>query len=532
MRKLFFITILFLFNTSLVKAEVFYSPYSDYSEYSEQIISASDTVSVKKERRYKWYKESKILGEYHPINSIVENYPEIDENDFYEMEFSDWSTANPGFNFYRVIESRKVFEYKDPLPIKYIHFYDLKGGNGYLNISELEIFNNDEKINYTVLNMDNDFKNKINDGNYYDDNNRIINNSKIAINLNGEYNIKNLKIKIYLYDETTEQKDIKAKFTYDQNFNSYALASLYLIHLFTHNNVSEIEPFIYKYEDCRIFKALYGEASYSVNYPEEKEGRIIKSVTQYRYKDTLFRYYRIDRDYLVDYYKDNPNDYIKDSSKYKDYYCYKKRDKIVISDDLTFTDYDRKLKDLILKTTNDDIKIESNFNIKKNGQYKVKIILPFMVITKTVKVDILENTINEVNDKLLQIEKEEKKIQEQLEKKSEELIDLKKELKNLENGDADLNTINEYKDKILILDEHIKYLINKINQLDQERIKYNKKLKELLNKKQEKNIVNKKENNKENYILVEKLKNWLWLIIVILFSLLLFKIIRTKKLSY
>ena len=200
---------------------------------------------------------------------------------------------------------------------------------------------------------------------------------------------------------------------------------------------------------------------------------------------------------------------------------------MVIDDYLVFTDYNKKLEDLILETTVNDIKIDTNFNINKNGKYHVKFILPFMSIEKVVTVDILQNEINEINDKLLETKKQLKEKKDLLNSYKEQLTKLKQELeKSKENKEEE--KIKEYEAKILVLEQHIEYLIEKINQLDQKRIEYNNKLKCLLEKQKEEKIV--KENKKTNYF--SNLKLWLWLIILIILLILLIKIIKMKKLSY
>ena len=56
-----FILVLFLgIGSVYAKEEVYYSPYSDYSPWQQKSVTASDTVLVQKERRYRFYYEEKI----------------------------------------------------------------------------------------------------------------------------------------------------------------------------------------------------------------------------------------------------------------------------------------------------------------------------------------------------------------------------------------------------------------------------------------------------------------------------------------
>ena len=497
-----------------IKAETFYSEYSAYSPFTEEMISPSDTTKIKTERRYRWYKEEKILGDYHPIASSIPNYPEIDLDDFYETSFSDWREEIPEFKTGRVVETRDIYAYKDRILSRYAH---LKGNyTGNLSFNELEFYYNDEKIDYEILN-ENDFGRRLHDGNYNDNFNTALS-SNLVIDLKNYYSPKYLIIKAYFYNSVDEKNRIEIKFTSESRFYSdcYGLLS------------TDVNPvkfnqglWTYSYPNYLIEKAKYTDTMYSLTMPESREDRIIDLVKQYRYKDTLYRYFQINRKYLDGYYKDNPGDYIKDEDKYRDYYSYKTRDKVVISDNLEFKDYHRSLNDLILDTTTNDITIKSKFNIYKNGTYKVEFILPFKTIVKNVKVNILQNSINEVNDKLLLVSNQSKKAKVDLSNSKDKLEKLKAKLKKLENEDADMEIINKYKKEISDLENHIDSLIVKIDKLEKKKKSYNDKLDSLIKQKQ-----------KNNYNFINSFYSFIWLIIIVVLGLISYFVIKMKKMSY
>lgn len=520
MKKLLIVWLFFLGGLIPVKADTFYSPYSDYSEYSEEKIATTDIIDVKTERRYKWYQDNKILGGYYPISSTIIDYPEVDTSDFCEGKFSDWSINNPVFKNYRVIETREVYEYKDLLKAKYLHLYNVRGGN--LSIGEIEIFNQQQKIDYDIVNDDTDFSKRLHDGKYDDFTNTSISN-KISIYLKGEYDPKNIVIKIYLYDTTEQTKYVNAKFTNEADYNSYSLANLSMLHWFNCSYTSTYQIQTYEGKDYAYKPARYSDPKYSEEKPDEIEGRKMGLVTQYRYKDTLFRYYRIDRIYYDGYSKDNPGNYQKDGHKYKDFYSYRTRDKVVIDDNLVFDNYNRTLNDLILETTTNDIRFISQFNIYKNGEYQVKIVLPFQTITKLVKVDILDNKINEINNLLLGTEKKLKEKRQELKKTKKEVADLKETLESLKDKQVKIELIQEYEQKVVIMEQKVNDLINRINQLDQTKNNYNEQLETLLEQKKKQNV---------NYSFINYMKYWLWLIILILIIIITYKIIKMKKMSY
>lgn len=514
MKRFLLIIILFLSFIN-VEAKTYYSPYTDYSDFQEEKIEESDIVSVKKERRYKFYQINKVIGKYLPLGKTSRLYPEIDETDFYQTEFSNWLPHKPAYEINRVIETKKGYSYRDLIKTKYLQFYDLQGGNG-LVISELEIFNKDNKIDYQVIDQNQDFINRLKDGNYYDNSNLIANGSKIIIDLQGEYELDDLTVKIYLYDETDTQKNIKIYYTGSEKFANDIVASLSYIHCFTYSDVNEIEPFIYTSKDLYKYSSKYTSKIYSLEYPLEKEGRKITKETLYRYNDIVYRHYRNDKTYLDGYYLKSDG-FIKDTSQFKDFYSYRIRDKVVLDDNLIFKDKKRTIKDLVLETTTDDIKIESDFDINKNGKYQIKFILPFKSITKTATVDILKNNLNELNSKLNSVEEELKENKDEYNKKVDEIKKLQDVIKNLKDNDVDDEKLNKYRKQLKDLKNDVDGIVTKINNLEKKKKGYNNELKKIVN------------NNKIDTNLI---KNILWLIILLLVILIGCYLIRMKKMSY
>ena len=510
MKKIFFIWLIFLSFITLVKAETIYSDYSKCSGFTDEKVDESDTVKVLTERRYKYYSEEKILGDYYKAATIVKEFPQMDLDDYYETEFSNWSNINPGFSYGRIIETRKVYEIKDRVMAHYLQLYNVTGGN--LSVKELEIYYKDKKIDYRVIN-ENDFGLRLHDNNYSDTTNNNIP-SLTTINLKNDYNPEDITIKAYLYDNTENTKYFYAKFTSDEDVNSYTYAILTMMHWFNNSVSSNNEPFIYTTKDY-AYKSPKYVISYSENEPISKDNRTFSLIEQYRYKDTLYRYYLIENKYLEGYYKDNPGNYLKDEKQYKDYYCFKTRDKVVLNSNLEITNYNQGLDDLIISSTTDNINIDGEFNINKNGNYKVNVILPFKTITKTIKVNILQNEINETNEKLLVIEKKLKESKELLNTKKADLKNLKEKLNQSELSKSD---IKKYHKQIKTLETDVDGLLKKIDTLESKKEKYNEQMNNLLKEK--------------NYSILDNLKWWLWLVIIVLAIIITIMVLRLRKMSY
>ena len=153
---------------------------------------------------------------------------------------------------------------------------------------------------------------------------------------------------------------------------------------------------------------------------------------------------------------------------YQDYYRYRKRDKVVFKDELVITDYNTSLSDFIISTTTNDIKIESDLNIKQNGIYDVKYIFPFETITKKVEVNILDNVTSdryeEFNKEIMKLKEENQELLKVLEQKEQVIKELE------ENNKKYMNEIKlflqEYQKKIELMDNIIEIQDNKLNEIN------------------------------------------------------------------
>ncbi|MEG2311110.1 MAG: hypothetical protein RSB72_00210 [Bacilli bacterium] len=531
MKKLFFVLVLFFSGYYLVDAKTFYSDFSDYSEFSEGFVKESDTVKVISERRYKWYSKNKVLGGYYPILTTVPGFDLVLNSDSYETEFSNWSNDYPGFKFYRTIETRDGYSYKDQRKTRYIRFHDLRGSKGFLYISELAVVIDGVYVNYDVFYGGNDLDTKkINDLNYDDRTNGVKNGDGFMIDLKQYVNASDIVLKLYLYDEGISAKNINAYFTHDRSFISDRLAELNIINYFTSKADDKISPIIYTGKDY-IYRSFYDESIFTMEYPMEMPGRVINKVSQYRYKDTLFRYYRLDSLYELGYFKENPGNFIRDDSQFKDFYSYKKRDKFVLSKDLLITSYDQNLRDFIVSTTVPTVKIDSDLNIHKNGFYVVDYILPFKTVSTVVCVNILQNDINELHDKLRDVNELLVAKKMELAKIKIDATDLKSDfnavLKN--NPNISLEIIKNYEDKISALKNNINSLIEDIDGLNRNRHSYVKKLKSFKKIKDEKVL---KINTSNTTFHQGYLRTWLLIIFIILICLFGLRYIFSKKMSH
>lgn len=472
MKKIFSFFIIFFCLISRVGADtVYYLPYSDFSSWSTTYIEEDENTIVETERRYKWYRDIPILGDYYIEGDNDPNYPLIDYSDYIDTPYSEWSLTKPNNLSNRLINERTIYEYQDMKEVRYIHLSDFQGSYGSLRISEIEVYAGNSKVsyNYYCNGCSPDFNVYIANGKTIENMSNINNGGYLRIDLNNYYPLDSLEIKLYLFDVTTNPKRVNIKVTREEDFYSRSYAETTYLSWFAYNYLSEIVPFTFSYSNMSITNPEWYEKKQTYNYISATPTRLVNNIKEYQYKDRLYRYYKLIRDYTEEYSKEAISDYLnKDDSMYQDYYRYRKRDKVVFKDELVITDYNTSLSDFIISTTTNDIKIESDLNIKQNGIYDVKYIFPFETITKKVEVNILDNVTSdryeEFNKEIMKLKEENQELLKVLEQKEQVIKELE------ENNKKYMNEIKlflqEYQKKIELMDNIIEIQDNKLNEIN------------------------------------------------------------------
>lgn len=260
----------------------------------------------------KYYKETKVFTNYTIEGENPKEYPFKSNEQIikkYETEIKPEEKPN------RIIQEETYNNYN---PIKKINRivtrYDMVG-----LVYELEIYEKDQKLDYTLSsNNDSQYKH-INDNqlNLYDK----INLNFIDINLSHEVDPLDITIKIYLrrYFNTLDIYTYLFPKEYTKKFNVIEIKKEYdyinSIKKITFEDDYEVRPYEIKItqEDIKTYK--YSDEI--ITTQEELETPLynkLPSTTKYKYQDTLFKYYKIEKEYQEGYHK-TLDGYIKDETK-------------------------------------------------------------------------------------------------------------------------------------------------------------------------------------------------------------------------
>jgi hypothetical protein len=467
LKKIVFFFLFFFLCASHVIAdnEIYYSKYFPSTAWSESEIFESDTKLVETERRHMWYQEENILGDYYIEGANDNEYPLIDYNDYIETDYSDWNLTRPEDKPNRIINDRYFFEYQDMKEIRYIHISDIQGSYGALRISEIEIFAGNNKVNYNFYcqGCNSNFSNYINNGITIENMSNINNGGYLRIDLNNYYPLDSVKIKLYLFDVGTETKKYTIKMTRDMYSSSPVYTSLNISKNFSYNYLNEIVPFTYSAFDMNVISPEWYDKKITFNHVDSNITRFVLEKQEFQYKDFLYRYYKTEKIYCENYYKEQPVECnIKDENQFKDYYRYQQRDKVVIQSDLIIKDKNINLEDFIIDCTT-DFEIHSDIDINNNGIYEIKFILPFDTIIKQVTVDIPENNIIDYTKEISSLVEEIKIKDNKIMKLKEENKDLKVIVKELDISKIN-NNLKKINDLMLMYDNEIKSLYNQLQE--------------------------------------------------------------------
>lgn len=366
MKKKFLFLFLLLIGTK-VNASTYYSEYSEYSDYLPDLIESSDLIHVEETKLYQLYKEN-ITYEYLD-DSIFEktgNEREIQ---------TDW--VNDISEVDQTKEVETCYSYGFALAKQYSNII-------FINTSDRKI-----KINYLKL-YDMRYDSEIS---YMKD--IILNeNDKFVLDLDESVNLSLMKLEIDIVGYDNINKNIKTDIYVSNDIpifdNGDYITSIVGDTKKAHLGISDFS--IYKIYDRPI---LYGAECTEILPSNIKEYEKL-----YRNNYKIYEYKIIDKIYADKYSANDTDGLYVDLSRYKNYYRFKKRDKVSISDNLIIDSKDKKLVDFIeYSSINlEDIKITSDVNYNNNGKYQINFILPFKTVSKDVTVNIESNYINLIND--------------------------------------------------------------------------------------------------------------------------------------
>lgn len=424
---LFLLIILYGFQ---IKAKTYYSNYSNFMMVEDKI-EETDLVKLKIEEKYLVYKEE-TLEEFYPSYMKIDDMTKTSEE---KIITSDWLDSKPEILPDRKIIEKELYEYQDMKKIRYIKLTDLINSSSTFDISEIKIYKKGERVNYDALSDIKDIS-KIKDdliNNFISFNK----NDEILIDLKEDIDITDLNVMYHIHIKDS------ASISFTINLLGQEKEKIYAKSIIKSNlnieNGTEFSYLIGK-DHFKLNDPVYENSKLSEKEVIKTTFRDVKMVTKYKTEDLYIKYYKILRQYLPDYYETSFDDYKVDFDSKKEFYYIKKRDKVEMADNLVIDKYDIKLEDFILNTTLENIKITSNVNYYKNGEYSINFILPFKTVKEKLIVDIKENYKNALkkqNESLKELEKYSQKLFINNNKLN---IELKEVLKN---KDEIVNRVNE-----------------------------------------------------------------------------------------
>jgi len=375
-RKLIMILIIITHSRMYIYGETKYSEFNEFSKWQEEEIIESDLIDVDVQKRYKWYKIDQVDGTYSIENYNDPMFPYVDKNDFIIKDFTNYSIEKPNILPNRTIEEKMFHRYRTIHPIKYIHLMNVHSDLGKFNISELNVFIDGVKVDYDFYcgKCSENFGEYINDHSIYQDNVYIGLDKTLTIDLKGYYDASRIKVDMYLHDSLFALKQ------YEIIFSPYPIVTkpqyFYkkVISYFFTNNIYEVKLFSYRVDNSWLKEPEWYDWNYSEHYIESSFMCEVNPKLLYRYKDILYKYYKINKIYYDDkFYETSPHgDYKYNDQEYKYYYRYRTR--TVLKKELSNNEQissvlTNNTGEIITPINNDldsDIKLELNNNTNIN----------------------------------------------------------------------------------------------------------------------------------------------------------------------
>ena len=387
---------LFSFNVS---AQEYYSEYGTYSEWQNNYVESSNTVDVQSKRMYKYYNEE-YIGKYFIEGENTSDYPNKNDDNYYYTDFSLYSEIMPLSKPNRVIESKKVYTYKERNPVRYIKINDIAGPNGKVNFSEITIRNlSGKKINYLYICVDcsDNFLTYIKNGIQNENNSYIRNGGEILLDLMGYYRFDEFQLEVSIYDDTDEYKSFDVHF-YNEIDGNVIMETEFAD---DYNCIDEydVPTYIIDFLNMTYYDIEWTEVKQTEEYIENSfTVEVIKEDTYYRFKDKYINYYYMYREYSD--FQDGPTDmYPCESEEYINVYRYRTRDYISIDDEIIINNNEDSLSNYISSSTNYDV--IGNIDLKHNGIYNITIKTYFIEFNISVEISIEQNDLIERYNKLL-----------------------------------------------------------------------------------------------------------------------------------
>lgn len=368
-----------------VGAKTYYSDYGPYSDFQQQEVSDGELTKVDKLVKYRYYKEVK-KGDYY--FDVPEGYQTDPSNVL--IKESDWTKELPETTKNRVIEKRDVYEYWNIKKVRYLHIHQTKGPSGKLNLLELEVLRNGQKIPYEVFcdGCSTDFEKFIQNGVSVEHQSYLEDGAHLIIDLKESYNFNELEMNLYLYDDINSQNYYWISANNSKDVNKEYVRGIQA-NYFVCTSPTDIKQFHYMLSNFPLKNPEYEMEFSTLEYQQPTKFQKVEKSVEYQAKDTWVYAYQMVKEFS-DYMTEPSLEYPNKTNDSQTLYRFQTRDYITIPDSIIITKKNVDLRNLITSNLA-DIGIIHSINYQKNGDYKVTYLTPFGSFDTTATVNLEEN---------------------------------------------------------------------------------------------------------------------------------------------
>ncbi|HHT38398.1 MAG TPA: hypothetical protein GXZ95_03160 [Mollicutes bacterium] len=297
----------------------------EYGVWTDEITYDEDVRLVSSEVRYRWYKNIDVISsDYYIEGENSSLYPDISYDHFYTTEWSEWLDERPVYKQNRVVQEKPAKRYRTLRPIRYLFLDGFENFNSNTKITKISVLIDAEKIpiNLTCNNCPASFNELVMDD--FDNTGVDINNETvIMIDLGNYYGIEKIELEVFLQDVVCETKKFSVHYNEGLLIDDRNYAIKDVEYTTKVKSPIYIEKISIKPDASSITNPVYGDWIYVEDPVNTTYYRRMQFLTVYRYKDTLYKYTGVVKDYLEGYYAVAPDlSYIRDDDSAKTFYIY------------------------------------------------------------------------------------------------------------------------------------------------------------------------------------------------------------------
>lgn len=316
MKRLFFLFCFFSFMLSCYAIPI--------NSWTDELTTNPNITTLGTESRYRWYKENITYSDKYYMEGENDSYfPLLDKNNYTKSDWSNWSDVEPENKSNRIIESDAFSYVRTIRPVKYLFLNNFYNPSGKFKISKINVLIDDNIIQPEMVctSCSSNFVTDIKNGN--NANTFIYNAGSLRLDLGDYYSIDRIKIELFLYADIPGRESLDVYYNEDSRIDYRNYGYRKLEYYISSNDPFNANQFSVIADKSYIIHPSYTEWYYMAGLVEPTFYREVTPTILYRYRDVFYRYYRVDREYLTDYFN-SVDDYlyIKDDSTLRTFYMY------------------------------------------------------------------------------------------------------------------------------------------------------------------------------------------------------------------